>query len=435
MVNHGSWSTLKKLMVSLLFVALLQSQLFGKEGPSIQLDWSTVAPYRVLHTGTYTINITGVNDLVYQYELSVTLNDSSSNDIALLTGILPDLTKLLGTSTTGRSVAPGCNLPDLLTASTPVIKTFNDRLTDMTPGKSSDGKYLSVPLSDSIVKWNAVKEAYVSYQKSVADLAAEIKNSNCTLASEDTAKAQQVLDTYSTVRLKVEAIDAKAKGDHRIVGHAYIDRSRDGDIIVRQLFNGAETSSSPKTFPLEAGFSVVTATGGFLLTTLQARTYTSQLVPPVPPATTNSNVLAVSGVSGVRPALVALLNYHDPFDWYLNRENFGLALSAGPVIDVSKGKADTSTFGFFGGISMHLWHRVFVTPGVHVGEFADFPAGFTKAGQVIPPNFGTLNPVIRYTAKFGLSITFRGGNPSTLVGTGTKQTSGAAPPATSGVKQ
>jgi hypothetical protein len=81
----------------------------------------------------------------------------------------------------------------------------------------------------------------------------------------------------------------------------------------------------------------------------------------------------------------------------------------------------------------------FLTPGVHVGEFADFPPGFTHAGQPIPPNFGALNPVTRYTARFAFAITFRGSNPTSLLGTGsqkagTQQPTGATP-SSSGPKQ
>jgi hypothetical protein len=40
-------------------------------------------------------------------------------------------------------------------------------------------------------------------------------------------------------------------------------------------------------------------------------------------------------------------------------------------------------------------------------EFADFPQGFTQAGQVIPPNTGTPTATKRYTARFAFAITFK----------------------------
>jgi hypothetical protein len=119
----------------------------------------------------------------------------------------------------------------------------------------------------------------------------------------------------------------------------------------------------------------------------------------------------------MRAALVVLFNYHDPFAWPLNRRNFGLTLSAGPVYDISQGKADTSRLGVFTGLSVHLWNRLFVTPGVHFGEFADFPQGFHAAGEPVPANFGTPTPVTRWTGHFAIAITFKGKDLSGLVQT------------------
>jgi hypothetical protein len=64
--------------------------------------------------------------------------------------------------------------------------------------------------------------------------------------------------------------------------------------------------------------------------------------------------------------------------------------------------------GLFTGISLHLWNYFYLTPGIHVGEFADFPAGISQ-GQSIPSTFtGPLNPVTRTSARFGLAVTFKG---------------------------
>ena len=125
----------------------------------------------------------------------------------------------------------------------------------------------------------------------------------------------------------------------------------------------------------------------------------------------------------MRPALVALFNYHDPFSWPLNRPNFGLALSAGPVIDVANGQADTTRFGVFVGGSVHLWQRLFVTAGVHFGEFSDFPQGFQKPGDPIPSNAGTPTGVNRWTGRFALGITFQGKDLSGLVQKSSQPTS------------
>ena len=64
---------------------------------------------------------------------------------------------------------------------------------------------------------------------------------------------------------------------------------------------------------------------------------------------------------------------------------------------------------------------MYLTPGFHVGQFADFPAGFTHSGQDIPPSFtGPLTPQTRTTARFAIGITFKGFN----IPTGSSKSSG-----------
>jgi hypothetical protein len=82
----------------------------------------------------------------------------------------------------------------------------------------------------------------------------------------------------------------------------------------------------------------------------------------------------------------------------LDSDTVGLAISAGPAIRFGS-KSDLATLGFFTGPSLHLHRRFFVTAGVHIGEFADFPAGFINNSQV-PANFGELKPVKRWTGTF-----------------------------------
>ena len=69
-------------------------------------------------------------------------------------------------------------------------------------------------------------------------------------------------------------------------------------------------------------------------------------------------------------------------------------------------KSDASSFGFFTGISGHLYRRFYITPGFHFGQFADFPVGFGN-GSTVPSDFGEITPVKRWTARFGTAITFK----------------------------
>jgi len=130
------------------------------------------------------------------------------------------------------------------------------------------------------------------------------------------------------------------------------------------------------------------------------------------PAT--QNVLGVNYRNGPQVALVGLVNFNLPdIPWFnnnvipLNGRNYGLAISAGPTYGLTNGKSDASRIGFFGGISVHLWNQFFLTPGVNVGQFSDFPQGYTGPGQVIPPNIGTPIGVNRITTRFAFGITYK----------------------------
>src|SRR5262249_16266145 len=142
----------------------------------------------------------------------------------------------------------------------------------------------------------------------------------------------------------------------------------------------------------------------FLITNLPARSYSSVTAPNPADPTTTQNVLSVDNGRGARPALTVLLTGNIP---QVNSHNFGLGFSAGPVFDISNGKADTSRFGFFVGPSVRLTPWIFLTPGFHFGEFADFPQGFNHPGQVIPANTGTPVPVKRFTGRFAFGVTFK----------------------------
>ncbi len=405
----------------------------------INLDWSTVSPSTILHTANYAFKISGVNDVLYKYEMSVTVNPSATDDISSLSGLLGKLSQLLPSSSAGinKAIADPCGpLNSALADAKAMIDSANKSIQKIQPEKPSSGSYPSVSIKDTVSAWGDVMNQYKLLIPKIEAAKAVLGNTACTDDS-ILENAAQLLLTYDDIKTRVEPTDAVVRGPHVIYGQGFLDRTKNGSLIVKETYNGSDTAGSPKSYPLQAGFNQMTVSGGFLLTTLPARSYATVNAPPVPPSTATSTVLAVNGNSGIRPALVGLLNYHDPFDWPLNKPHFGLAISAGPVIDISNGKADTSSFGFFGGVSAHIWNRLFLTPGVHVGQFAGFPLGFSQAGQVIPQNFGTLSPVTRWTARFGFAVTFRGGDPTTLTGTGGNKSPAANTNAgsNSGVKQ
>lgn len=405
----------------------------------MDLDWSAVSTHEVFYNSDYLFKVRGVNDLLYQYELTVTLNSAYSADNL---DALAKALKPAPTPTPGRQLSGGCALDQHYSDAKSKAAALQTGIAAMQPAKQSDGKYISIPVCHTLSQWDVIKSQNVApYVQSLQVLQSDLRGNACKTSDAPdliTNASQLIADYGATVRPNLQSIDQVANGDHIVSGQGYLDRTRGGSVVVRETVGGTDTAASPKTFPLEATYGVVTVSGGFLLTTLQARTYSSQNAPPGGPGGPTT-VLSVGGQSGVRPALTALLNIHDPFQWALNRPNFGFALSAGPVIEVANGQAETSKLGFFGGLSFHISKQVFITPGVHVGEFAGFPQGLTANGQSIPANFGALVPTKRYTARFAFAITFRGKNPTSLLGTGgtpkgSSQPAGAGS-STSGPKQ
>lgn len=143
---------------------------------------------------------------------------------------------------------------------------------------------------------------------------------------------------------------------------------------------------------------------GPLITTLPSRTYSHQKAPVPPGSSTTQDILTVGNSTNLNVLGGALLNYHFPRARFLPGD-MGLGLSVGPVYTLG-GTPGVSALGLFAGPTIHLNRSIFLTPGIHIGEFADFPEGFVP-GSVIPNQFGDLNPVKRRTAKFAIGITFK----------------------------
>ena len=138
---------------------------------------------------------------------------------------------------------------------------------------------------------------------------------------------------------------------------------------------------------------------------LPSRTYSRQNVPGSTDA-----VLAVGGNS-MSSLLTALVNVKLPcgFEWCSKDTGYSFAVSVGPALSLNGGGNGVSQVGLFGGLSLGFWKYLFLTGGVHVGQFAGFPAGFTHAGQDIPSSFtASLTPVGRTSTRFAFGVTFKG---------------------------
>jgi hypothetical protein len=402
----------------------------AKDKRCVTLDWGqkSASTTRLRANGEIHFHIVNLNDILYDYSVSGDTPQISTNDLQLIGQLVQDVQKNLLQANPQVAHATTCRLLDPLSATTAPLAAISTAVASLQPQLLSK-QFASAPLSESLQKAAALAAAFSELRQLIGEIQKELRSpQNCSDAQ--VAAAAQLVANYAAIRSQVDAIDQRAHRPHTRDYYYYCDETVGCNVTVTESLNGTLTNATPNPWKTEfqPTLSQLTLSGGFLLTTLQARSYSSRTAPdPAAPTTKTINVLGVDYGSGVRPALTALLNYHIPYvDW----PRGGLALSAGPVIDVSSGKADTSKFGFFGGVSFHLWNRFWITPGVHVGEFADVPQGFKGAGDIIPPNTGTPVPVKRYTARFAIAITFKGGNPAALVSDNKNATPANSAPST-----
>jgi hypothetical protein len=190
-------------------------------------------------------------------------------------------------------------------------------------------------------------------------------------------------------------------GPHTFTGYVNLQPNMDYKFHLLQTFVGKVVDS----LNWRCGENdVVTLSIGTLFSSLPTRTYIHQKA-LVPAGSTNVNdILVVNGDSHENILGTALINVHMPApermpDW------FGWAISSGLVYRFGD-TPNASALGYFGGLSFHLYRSLFITPGIHVGQFADFPPGFAP-GTVIPDQFGDLTPRTRTTAHFGFALTYR----------------------------
>lgn len=387
----------------------------GKTPPvRFQADWDTggIAPASVDHSGPSCFEVRNFNDILYIPVFTLTEIPPQGSDVDLLREAMGALTGLFSGagagSVAGRKLAaPKCpaNLGPELEAALKAAAALEDAVTQLDPGRDSNGKINYVPLATTLARWQPVPGKYDAFEKATAQVVLDLNLAGTeTCPKEILASAEAlVIEGYVPARKAYSDLKRNAGSDHIARYSGDMEPTSAYDFVVKPTYGGTGTAAGSKTFHLNAGRKILTSSAGFLITQLPARSYSSRTVPTGTNNSATQNVLGVDFGNGPRPALTVLLNYHVFFaDWH----RFGLALSAGPVFDISSGKADTSRLGFFGGVSLHMWNRLFVTPGVHFGEFADFPQGFVK-GSIIPPNTGTPQASKRYTARFAVGVTFK----------------------------
>jgi hypothetical protein len=397
----------------------------------VVIDWASrkvvSSPQEIQNGSSLKVQISNVNDILYEYSVDVQLTTDSADDFSLLASLLN-----LGSSGNQKSaLASDCDSSyrDALFQA----KTIKDQLNS--PGgafnpEDRPGHFISIPLATTLKAWNGpIAISSKSLQTDVENLGSCTGDSYTTFVSK----------TYPPIKTSLESIQKKIDGKHTANGQAAASAGEvvSARINVSEKWKGSETvkdQSNLAAAPFVANLnfsSVLRLSAGVLFSQLQDRSYVARTIPT---ATGTANILGVNGDSRLTPYLVGLLNYQVP---YAHWKKGGLWLSSGPTLRITNTGGNTSAFGFFGGISASFWNRLFITPGVHFGQFAGTPAGLA-IGQTIPANFGQLQPVNRWTARFGFSITYKTlslgalTKSSTQTSTDQKPSSGGAKPATNG---
>lgn len=372
----------QRALVKAIFLFSFLAGAISVNAQTVVYNWSSNAKEpesypRITKRQTVTFNINQVNDILYKYRLEVTETPISFDDFKTIASILQGFGKTNAPAAkTGECITEG-NFSDAL------IENRDRLIADpqLPLGYAKLAKRSSVSLKASLDAWSVHRKA--------ADRLAEDLSRLC-----QPPLSASLDGIYQTYRKAVDNIQLKVDSSHVFSADSVIGPGSKVSATVFESFGDEQISSKTFTF---STVDVLTLSAGALFSNIPDRSYEARKSP-----NSDLNVLSVDGNSRATPALVALLNYHL---WSMKSEFSGVALSAGPVIRFGS-KSDASSFGFFTGVSGNLYNRFFITPGIHFGQFSDFPVGFAN-GSTIPENFGELTPVKRWTARFGLAITFK----------------------------
>lgn len=362
---------------------------------AIVIDWSTrtlvSAPAELGRVQSARLRVRNVNDILYDYQVDITETRRATDDFANLRQAFGDARAAMP----GPPTSDPCKVADARTA----LKDTLDYIAQepaLTP-KIADGRVRSVPVASTIATWTT---AAVPRVVAVKDRADEIVRNIAKCG--DASAAQAFLTDYGTFATAVRAFETRVGGPHAIEMPVTLRPDYDYGIVVTELYMSIPTTGGSKAFTVSPASTVLTLSAGALATALEGRTYAARNAPGATATDPVRPVLAVDG-TGWRPLGAALLNYEIPCG---SNDTWGLAASTGPVVQFGN-TSGTASLGYFFGLSVHMWHRFYITPGFHLGEFADLPIGFTGKGDTVPANFGELVPSKRWSTRFAIAFTYR----------------------------
>ncbi len=375
--------------------ALLVSACAALAQQQVQVNWITrkpvSPPITVNKVTPIVVSVQNVNDMLYSY----------SERIAATPRLPVDIQPLVGRF--GATIAAADPCKDLGDALDQLDAAFSKP--ELQPDATNKVMPQSVPLE-------VTRAAYEAAKKQIGQLSPKV--GSCTAAN-DTKKTLDRMHFYvTTVQTDWDQAENKP---HTFTFSTTLDPLTDYSFFIMEQYKGHTTDActnkddSGKTVGVECEVvykptsTLVTASGGFLITQLTSPTYDRSNVP-----NSTNPVLTVSNNGPVRTAFTALVNVKAPF-CPKDDSSWGCAFSVGPAFLLGSTNSSTTSIGLFTGFSVHFWRYLYLTPGVHIGQYPGFPAGFTQAGQSIPSTFtGKLDPINRTSARFAIAITFKGWN-------------------------
>ncbi len=370
------------LLAATLFSTVLLS------AQEITMNWPdrsiTSAPTEIHKGDVVKVTVSNVNDILYDYKVNVSLQIGSGDDLALVAKFLVPG----GGAAAARTATPTC--PEALANAKADLKAITTDITaenNLVPNATTP-----IPLTASLAGW---KKATLTDGR-LANLDSDVAN------VKNLCPGNQSNDFLAGAYAQFDKVRKKAEGSHAVQAQSVASSGEVSAVTIDITESYTDSSGKTQTVTVyhkTLSFSpVLSLSGGVLFSTLRQPTYVRQTVP----GSTNS-VLGVDGGGVPVPYIIGLLNYRVPrLDW----PKVGFALSTGPVLRVG-GSSTATSFGYFNGLSVTFWHRLYVTGGSHVGQFPDTPAGFA-VGQSIPSTFtGQLTPVHRWTARFAIAVTYK----------------------------
>lgn len=344
----------------------------------ITVDWSdktlSNAPTNVDSPMQVKLRVIKVNDFLYTYEAKIKYDPKTAESITF-----DEWTKL-------GFVASKSNACNLIDAHASNAKDMAEAFV-LKPDK--DGAYPSTPLKVSQKDWDKLEPEYQALEN----------------ASKDERGCASYIKYVGALQAQLRDLAKVSKGDHEFTSDHVLPGDGQYTIEVKESYKTKVTTGGAYTASFYARSSIFFLSVGYLGSQLQNRSYDAVDV------ATGTKTLRIQGTGAWRPTAAVLLNYKLPWWPKLNGEKAGLAISVGPVFRaMSSQTGSTATnWGAFAGLSVYLWGRLVLTPGVHLGEFSDMPLGFdNNHDRSIPA--GVANPITgvnRWTSRFGIGITFQ----------------------------